>query len=440
MAPESYHDYARITGDAADTTEAVVDDFEDGDKITKATDWDGWKGDTGSLTVTGGEGILTANNSSPTIETQYTNPETVSTASVVVDGDTQAGSGSYGFEVTAPSPAAELNFLLVELNQDGLINVANGYDRQKQIGTWSVDTEYEFRIQNADYVNWDYYLTVLEAGSEIHSGTEEFRAAVDQGDTVALKIFEDSGTTVEYDTQVVRGTIDAGLSTGYIPPGSIDWYRANKGSGDIVKNWRRASAGGRFGNINGPTWVSGNYVGGYALDGDGTDDYVALHELGDFGSNIGNGWAIAFTVETTADKNQFFGVFDTVEFQIGMNRYEANAGQLRFRIGDTNGDTTNFVGDTINDGNKHRVVVVGDANTFTDSRLYVDNVENTRVNRDQGSSSWSNFSNDLFWFAQNDGTGSPRQPVDATMDNLVISQEEWSASQVDTDYNEQPWT
>jgi hypothetical protein len=419
----------------------IIDDFEDGDKTTLASDWDGWNGDTGALTVTGGEGILTANDSRHRIRTKYDTQETLSTASIVVDGDSQAGDG--GFQFAVEDSGSGENFIIAELNQDGTITTADGYTREINIGSWSVDTEYEFRVKNIDYVNWTFDLEVLEAGSQIHSDTYEFRAAVDAGDRIALNNAELSGTSVDYDTQIVRGSIDSGLTIPYIPPGSTDWYRMSKGSGTTVKNWRRTSAGIRYGTINGASWVSGNYTDGYALSGDGSDDFIDLHTMDDWAPELKTAWTVAFTIETTDTSSAFLGsTGGSPGFGIGMNRFQADSGEIRVLVQDNSSNTVFVTGNrpgAVNDGNKHRVVVVGETSDPSNWEIYIDTNEESVVVQDDGlSGSVGPFSENMYLLCRNNSGAT--QFTNGTMDNVIFSTDAWSSSQVSTDYNEQPWT
>jgi hypothetical protein len=60
-----------------------------------------------------------------------------------------------------------------------------------------------------------------------------------------------------------------------IPDSVINRWLTDEGSGSTLADDR----GGVDGSINGATWISGDYIGGYALDFDGTDDYVGLSGL-----------------------------------------------------------------------------------------------------------------------------------------------------------------
>lgn len=229
------------------------------------------------------------------------------------------------------------------------------------------------------------------------------------------------------------------------------WYPTDAGSGTTLTD----DNSGQNGTINGPDWVSGTWVGDYALQGvSSNSDYVQTTTWGDFGSRIGgNNWAIAYTIETTADDGAVWGYDDgsTERFAGGIGSLDSSvsapAGQPCLEIRDSGNDVVwMWSTQTVNDGNPHRVVIQktgGSSTTDSDMEFYIDGNGPTGTNTeyDQGYGSQGDFTEEVGLFAKNRG-GSYQDYLDATIDNFTV----WknygalSSQEITDDYNNQPWS
>jgi hypothetical protein len=204
--------------------------------------------------------------------------------------------------------------------------------------------------------------------------------------------------------------------------------------------------GSNDGSANGSTNISGNYIADYAEDADGTDDTVDFGTLGSYGSNMDTDIGVAFTIEdfTTSGRKAPIGVADTgSNGNTGMNVFFGNLsdGDVCLNLSDSNDNNLRIVtssGGLVDDGNKHRVVMEKTANSGSDAiDIWVDNSQqSTTVDVDQGFSSPDDYTDDWQWFADslNDGN------VAAIIDNCILLDGGVTSSEVDEDYNDQPWT
>jgi len=233
----------------------------------------------------------------------------------------------------------------------------------------------------------------------------------------------------------LRSVVDA------IPDSAIHQWKFGEGSGDTLADSISSADATRVG----PTWVSGTYVDGYALDGDATDDYNDHATLGTFGSILDTDITIAFTIEGTDDSARLFGEGPnsggTNQIQVNIGEFDAPTGELNLFLRDDDGnDLSEVTTDaSVTDGNKHRVVVVKTGNSAGGVQIYQDTTALSMSNqRDQGFSNVSDFTDGLFSLAVNDG--GVQGPYGGIMDNLIIADDSWSSSEIQDDYDQQPWT
>lgn len=255
----------------------IIDDFEDGDKTTLNSKWDGWKEDTGSLSVSGGVGDFTSSNDVVFIETSYEAQDTLTKSSIELDIDNQPGGGDafvYNIVSTTRRDSGEGRILSVRFEYDGSIDILDPWGSYATGASWSTGTTYTIEISNIDYENYKFDVTISDSNGTVHSGTHDWQMASKVGDTVELFSDTDAaGATVTNTIDNVKGEIDSSLPVSTrVLDGLNFWYR--------MVNGRVSSQLGDWGgkrtphDINGPSWTTTAKTNGQALSFDGTDDYT----------------------------------------------------------------------------------------------------------------------------------------------------------------------
>lgn len=204
------------------------------------------------------------------------------------------------------------------------------------------------------------------------------------------------------------------------------------------------SIGSADGTNNGTTQVSGDYVGGAARAGDGTSQWIRLTPLSTWGSEMANDFAIAFTIETTT--TGFGSIFtgrNSAGNTLGWVRFgdSANsaAGELYILLRDEDSNDLQVVSDNAyNDGSKYRVVLNKTSGSNID--IYVNGSQEPATTiTDQGFSNPADFDIDAALFARHSGGGSTSQHLDGTLDNVILANDSWTATEISDDYQNQPW-
>jgi hypothetical protein len=230
-----------------------------------------------------------------------------------------------------------------------------------------------------------------------------------------------------------------------IPDSAIyRWKLDDVGSGTATD-----SIGNTDGNVIGVSSVSGTYQDGSGADGDGSDDNIQTSTLGSFGSNMDTDFAVAFTIEYTGPDGEVFAVDNTgssgdmrMMVQAGGPFNNATTGHPSLYVKNTNGNEFIAEADSaVDDGSKYRVVVNKTGNAATDVDFYINTSVSGSQIRDNGFNSGSveDFTHDVTIFARN-SSGSLGSYLDATLDDLIVYGNSLSTSEVQTDYDAQPWT
>ena len=219
-----------------------------------------------------------------------------------------------------------------------------------------------------------------------------------------------------------------------VPDSAIYRFRLDDIAGGSVQD----SIQGVTGTNNDITSVSGNYVGGSAGEGDGTNAIVCP-ELVDWTTIRTQQWSAGFTVDDFTGASEIKGVVGCVEdsdesvsFYIdGYDPYDAIAVTIF-----TNGDlfTAEEDGESVTDGNKHRCFV-GLKKNVDEVRIYTDNVERPVAYGGQTID------------RTNTGTlGSDTLLYDYInawpdiLDDIIIYDQEPTDALAQADYDLQPWT
>ena len=217
----------------------------------------------------------------------------------------------------------------------------------------------------------------------------------------------------------------------------LQWFPMHEGSGDVV--------GYSGGTRNGPTWVEDDkWMGGYALDGDGVDDYVETTNWGEFGAGLDSGWAVAFTIENTTGEGHILGAVTSgnSELRIAMNKFEAETGELRMSVRDDDDQLTRVKTDeNYHDGNVHRVILNSPTNDVRDARFHVDAIAPPySIPTDNGlSTNFTRFNETVPLFARlNDDLIDDN--IDAVLDDVIIYGDSLTESEIQQDYLRQHWS
>lgn len=325
---------------------------------------------------------------------------------------------------------------------------------------------------NEEWLRVDIKPTYEDADGNTQTGVAEYRSANSDGSVDTAPVAALGHPTDSNVIDKVRAHVDAGGSptgTGFIPfawigatyskrrlehptDGQVSMHDALTASAipdSAIHRWKYSEGSGTTtadsigtadGTINGATWVSGTWQGGNALSFDVTDDYVDVGPLGTFGSNLTTDHAIAFTVEDTShtDFDTFLGVVDGAqELQIDGR----DDGRIRWTLIDQDRDALRVKGSTpVDDGTKHRVVCNKTANSASGMTVYVDTAADSMTQVFDGAyDSTADFSVAFTWGSVNNN-GSPQDFVGATMDDPIIYSSSLSSSEIQDDYNVQPWT
>jgi len=208
-----------------------------------------------------------------------------------------------------------------------------------------------------------------------------------------------------------------------IPDSAIHRWPYDEGSGSTVAD----SIGSADGTINGATWTSGTWVGGYALSF-ATDDYVDYGSPSDTDpSNLGT-----HTLAATIDLSSTGGD------QWGLGRGSGSVNDV-YWIGVDNGNWSYYV-----DNGSSQVVTGGSATTGKTRIVGVWDGSTQRIYinaSDSGSQSVSgslaSTSANVYSGARGGGGGFN---LDGVIDNPIIATEAWSSAEVTDDFNRQPWS
>jgi hypothetical protein len=154
----------RVSGGSVELGLAItttIDDVEDGDITTTPSNWDGWKGDTGSLTAQQGTVLygsysleLSSSGSNLLIETER-DSETTAGAAFSIQVDAQSSNSGDGVWIDFYTPSGSI-VGSVRFNDGSNVT----YGGTELLSSWSVDTTYDiewlpdFSSDTADiYIN-----------------------------------------------------------------------------------------------------------------------------------------------------------------------------------------------------------------------------------------------------------------------------------------------
>jgi len=216
---------------------------------------------------------------------------------------------------------------------------------------------------------------------------------------------------------------------------------------DVASGTATDSIGSADGTVNGVSSVSGDYQGGSAGDGDGVDDYIDTTTLGSFGLNMTSDFAIAFTLDgfTDTSRSHVAGVVNSTDSTFLLIRLAAvKDGDIQMIVSDKNGediDAATDSGSLIDDGGKYRVVINKTGNDGTDIEIWINKTEESSspVFTQNNFQNPTDFDGNFALFARNNA-GTIEENLDAILDDVIIYNDSLSSSEIQDDYNIQPWT
>lgn len=231
---------------------------------------------------------------------------------------------------------------------------------------------------------------------------------------------------------------DALTAGAVLPDSGVSRWQFDEGSGSTVAD----SIGSADGTINGPSWTSGTWVGGWALDGDGSDDVVETTPLDAFCQQIDTDLAVAYTIQTTSTSSmQYMG---SQEISVrATSGFRESDGNVDFSIDDANGNTVEVStgAGVINDGNPHRVVLNKTSNTASGFEIHVDTTqESTSTYNDDGISATGTATHDFPFFARRLSDGGLDRYADVLLDDIIFFDDSLSSQQITDDFDRQPWS
>jgi len=222
-----------------------------------------------------------------------------------------------------------------------------------------------------------------------------------------------------------------------IPDSALYRWKFDEGSGNTAAD----SINNQDATINGATWVSNNYQGGFALEGDGTNDDVDTGTWFDAFDEI-NGAGIAVTIEQSSISNAegVWGLRDGGTPEIYRLIMDSD-GTLEFRHRSDNTSSQIIKSDNgYADGNKHRVFIQRSGPESSDIELYVDGSSAPfTISSDQGPLDLTNnFSSTPFKFF--DYLNSGFNHFSGILDDAIVYDSLLSAGEVTDDFDAQPWS
>jgi len=229
--------------------------------------------------------------------------------------------------------------------------------------------------------------------------------------------------------------------SGSVPDSTTHHWSYAEGSGSITADVK----GNWDGELFGPSWVGGNWIGGYALDGDSTADYVDYgSDSRKFGRTLDSDFAIAATIQTSSNNtNVWLGSRDggNMNFLWGMNRVDAGNGQIEFQLrSEDDTDGVLYTDDRFDNGNTYRTVMNKKTNDASNWQIWVNGTQQSiTLSRDNFSGNVADFNQNLYSHAENDsGTDTSHYP--GILDDLIFTDDSLTQAEIEEDYQRQPWS
>jgi len=216
------------------------------------------------------------------------------------------------------------------------------------------------------------------------------------------------------------------------------WWPMDEGSGNTIYD----NLNNYDGTLQGPTWLSDpSWYEGHALTADDSnDEYVGTGTWGNWASNhLGTGdWAVTATVATDGGNATKDGPI-SIDNTSGSERMYlgATTGDVIFEYRDSDGNSGSVSsGFGLTQGQKHRIVWTGTGSTTCE--IWVDGDQKTSIGYAGGYNDWDQA---VPLFAYHDGgSGDYTQFWGGELDNIVVCDSGLTSTEIQEDYDWQPWT
>lgn len=249
-------------------------------------------------------------------------------------------------------------------------------------------------------------------------------------------------------------TIDAPAAPEPDPAVADFWWPIDEGEGETIADSRGGQDGTRQGG--GPAWRCGRWVGGWALDGDGEDDFVDTGDWSEAGFDLNDEFAIAYTIDST-DPSDYATVMSAREgsdtenegFDVTFSHGWEEIGLYRgasFRICDGENDAAVYTDDNEADDPPHRFLInkrnSADPENPHDPaawEIYKDGVKLQNLNiLDNGlDADLPDVPTETRFF---DWEGSEQnRTLEGSLDDVIVFSRPLDDSEVREDFERQPW-
>lgn len=201
---------------------------------------------------------------------------------------------------------------------------------------------------------------------------------------------------------------------------------------------------GADGTANGLSNVSGDWIDGFAESGDGTGDYGSL-PIQSFGSTMDGEFYLTFTVESTdTGAGRLMGTFEgssSMSLQIPQEGdFFTSSGEWGVGMQGDSDAFSQLLFPAQNDGSKHRIVLNLNNSDVSGWEVYVDSSTiSTTVDQDNTPHPIVDFTQEFFTHCFNN-QGSDSNHVTATIDEPMFGSGNLTSSEVQNDYDRQPWS
>ena len=313
------------------------------------------------------------------------------------------------------SPVNEGDVLVVDYSVD---NTGDSFETQ------DIRLEIESVQEDAD-------LDVSLSGGASDSGTLEWDTTNEDETTYTATVLSDDNTdsvTVEIEAAIRDSEADQKLFRRWV----LD--DVNGSVSELVE--------GDDGTNNGVTSVSGDWVGGSAGEGDGVDDHILTSTLGDFGSNLDTGWAVALSIEMTDSGAMVTGSRggpSDQRWEITIDRFTDD--ELDILIDDQDGlrRRVNSTDLNISTGEKYRLVLNHPAgNDAENIEMWSNQTElSTNIQNNGNGTNFGDFAYDIPLFGLDDG-GSIIEQLPAILDDVCFYEDSLTQSEIESYTN--PWS
>jgi len=202
---------------------------------------------------------------------------------------------------------------------------------------------------------------------------------------------------------------------------AIHHWPMDEGSGTTLTD----VVGSEDGSINGPTWISGTWYDGFALDADGIDDFV------DFSNSIlpSDNFTVLATIDIQGPLENNRVLYDGVQtHSLRTNDISSSGNPDSGFYFDYNAEQSGAYLNPIPSGRFRAAFGADNGAAF----MFI-NGSDTDVNISTESTGYP--TSDVRFFDRGDGSES-----DSILDNIIVANDVLTQSEIEADFNAQPWS